>query len=156
MTTQIPQRPQTQLARNAVIPPELKNLHQWARWVKGTRDKMPANLDGSAMKWGDPANWLTFDEVARYPQIGYFHSLESGIIGIDFDGCRDKETGAIHPLVLGWIRGTYAEVSPNEEGVKAYFKGTIPNGKAIQNKIVPWGDPEGHTGIECKRDKSMR
>jgi putative DNA primase/helicase len=136
----------------ATVPPSLKSLHQWARYTKGSRDKMPANLDGSAMKWGDPANWLTFDQVARFDKIGYFHSLESGVIGIDFDGCID-ENGVIHPLVLSWIKDTYAEYSPSERGIKAYFKGAIPNGKAIQSKNVPWGDPEGHTGIEIYAQK---
>src|SRR5271169_2627711 len=144
--------------RNAVIPAELRNLHQWARYAKfDGRDKAPANLDGSAMKWGDRSNWLTFYEVARYPQIGYFHSLESGIIGIDFDGCID-ENGVIHPLVLGWMGYTYAEFSPSKRGIKAFFKGTIPNGKAIITTDVPWLDPakdpkEDHTGTEIYAQK---
>jgi putative DNA primase/helicase len=135
-----------------VIPSELKNLHQWGRWVKGSRDKMPANLDGSAMKWSNQDNWLSFEEVVRYPQIGYFHTLESGIIGVDFDGCVDED-GTIHPLVLGWIKGTYAEFSPSGKGIKAYFKGAIPNGKAVINNNVPWGDPTEHTGIEIYAQK---
>ncbi len=137
------------LPKYSAIPSEISSLHQWARWIG---DKMPANLDGSAMVWSNRDNWLTFEEVARYPQIGYFHALESGIIGVDFDGCID-ESGIIHPLVLGWIKDTYAELSPSGKGVKAYFKGTIPNGKKVQNKNVPWGDPEGHTGIEIYAQK---
>src|SRR5256886_1111377 len=138
--------------RNANIPAELTQLHQWARWIKGSRDKMPANLDNSAMKWGTSSNWLTFDQVSRYPQIGYFHTLESGIIGIDFDGCVDEE-GNIDPLVQNWIAGTYAEFSPGKRGIKAYFKGTIPNGTAIKNNNVLWSDPNGHTGIEIYAQK---
>jgi Uncharacterized conserved protein len=131
--------------RNAAIPDELKSLHQWARC---SAEKEPLNLDGSFMSWGTPKNWLSFEQVSRFDKIGYLHSLESGIIGIDFDGCRNKETGEIHPLVLGWIKDTCAEISQSEEGAKAYFRGKLPNDKAVKNKKVPWGDPKGHTGIE--------
>jgi len=144
-------------ARNAAIPQDLKNLHQWARWIKGSRDKMPAHLDESVMNWSNRSYWLTFDEVARYSQIGYFHTLESGIVGIDFDGCID-ENGVIHPLVLGWLGHTYAELSPSRRGIKIYIKGTIPDGKAIINTDVPWRDPakdpkEDHAGIEIYAQK---
>jgi len=143
-------RQQDNYTRYAAIPSELRNLHQWAPY--GGVDKQPLNLDESAMKWGTRSNWLTFDEVSCFDKIGYFHTLESGVIGVDFDGCVD-ENGVIHPLVLKWILHTFAEFSPSERGIKAYFKGKLPSDRTIINKDVPWGNPKDHTGIEIYAQK---
>lgn len=141
------------VARNAAIPSSLRNLHQWARWMKGSRDKMPANLDNSAMKWGTSANWLTFEQIADVAQIGIILVRENGIVPVDIDGCRNKETGEIHPLVQRWLdeAHTYAEISPSGTGIKFYLCGSLPAGiKEIKATDVPWrtSPDQEHVGIE--------
>ena len=89
----------TQDQRNARIPLELKSAQQWAIWKPADRKKQPFHLDGSPMFWQTkPESKLTFEEVARSPNIETFITLDSGIIGIDIDGCID-ESGDIHPVV---------------------------------------------------------
>src|SRR5437763_9471253 len=74
--------------RYAAVPSELKNARQWARWEPADEIKKPRNLDGTPMYWqSKPETRLSFEEVARYPHIETFITLESGIIGIDYDGC---------------------------------------------------------------------
>jgi hypothetical protein len=51
-----------------------------------------------------------------------------GLVGIDFDGCRDPATGALAPAVREWARelGTYCEVSPSGAGIKLVAFGELP------------------------------
>lgn len=137
--------------RNAAIPLELKEARQWAIWKRTDAKKNPCSLDGSWMSWSNEDNKLTFEEVSRYPLIETFITLESGIIGVDIDGCID-ESGEIHPLVKSWLGPTYAEKSPSRTGIKMWVRGRLPNDKAILNEMVPWGIPGGHTGIEVYAD----
>lgn len=54
---------------------------------------------------------------------------DQGYVGIDFDDCRDPNTGEIHPEVVNWLRwfsATYAEVSVSGTGVHVICKGKIP------------------------------
>ncbi len=120
---------------------------------------MPAEIDGTtAMRWGDPRNWLRFDQVSPFDKIGWFPTPKAGILVVDLDGCRNKETGEIHPLCLRWIQQSrsYAEVSPSGTGVKFYLRGTLVNNKPLITRAVPWAnpdDPDGHYGIEIYAEK---
>src|SRR5947209_2931157 len=142
----------TQEQRNARIPPELKSAQQWAIWKPADKRKQPFHLDGSTMYWQEkPESRLTFEAVSRHPNIETFITLESGVLGIDIDGCID-ENGEIHPLVRSWLGSTYAEISPSGTGIKMWLRGSIPNNKALKNNEVPWGIHGGHTGIEVYAD----
>src|SRR2546421_6397726 len=123
--------------RNTAIPSEIKNDCQWALWDRADKNKQPLKLDGSVMYWKKyPETKLSFEEVANHPNIETFITLESGILGIDIDGCID-ENGEIHPIVRSWLGRTYAEKSPSGTGVKIWVRGKMPNNKSFENTEVP-------------------
>jgi putative DNA primase/helicase len=127
------------------IPAELRALPQWIAWKYGKKKdgsttKLPVNVaTGKLASTTDPATWTSFDDAlakqngAEGP--GYVFSAEDPFCGVDFDGCRNPETGEIAP----WAReriirlNTYAEVSPSKMGVKAWVKAKwpLPKGKKI-------------------------
>jgi archaellum biogenesis ATPase FlaH len=79
------------------------------------------------------------------PKIGFVFSASDSFIGIDLDGCRDKETGRVEPWALEIVLtfGTYAEVSPSGTGIKLFGKTTKK--WEHRNKKPMGGD---HVGIE--------
>jgi putative DNA primase/helicase len=140
--------------RNANIPQVLKDCRNWCRWFPGGHGKQPANLDGSAMFWKNPDNWLTFDQVSRFDKIGVILDPKAtGIIPCDVDGCRNKDTGEVHPLVLKWMVGvTYGEATPSKMGNRFYIRGRLPDDlREIDNIDPPWktfNPGQEHVGIE--------
>jgi putative DNA primase/helicase len=86
----------------------------------------------------DPKTWSSFDEVMvayREPTlalngIGYVVTGD-GLVGIDFDHCRDPlHGGVIDPDVLQLLLelNTYTEPSPSGTGVRAFCYGILPSG----------------------------
>lgn len=127
------------------IPGELKRLPQWVLWRTLERDgkptKIPYGLDGNEAKSNDPATWAAFPSILH--QLGGYDGpgfvLSAGFVGVDLDGCRDPETGA----VADWARevierfDSYSEVSPSGSGVKIFCRGEypFPNGRGKNRKI---------------------
>ncbi len=62
--------------------------------------------------------------------------------GIDFDGCRDPQTGTIEPWAQIWIDqlASYTEISKSETGCKTWVRGTLST--ALIHKLG------AHKGIE--------
>src|SRR5215475_9886833 len=81
------------------IPQELRVLKQWVNWRIIVRDgkqtKIPYQPNGSPAKVDDPQTWSTFEQViaADANNIGFVFAKENGYVGIDFDKCRNKDTG---------------------------------------------------------------
>ncbi len=75
----------------------------------------------------------TYKEAARaylaggYAGIGYVFYPEEGYIRLDFDNCRNPETGQIDQWVLEVLAylKTYAEISPSGDGLHAIAKGKL-------------------------------
>ncbi len=137
--------------RNAQLPQELKDLPQWANLCRTSGKKQPAYFSGTEMKWGTPKNWYTFQQVSHLPDIMFILSPESGIVGVDCDGC--VANGVIHPLVQDWIArtGTYVEFSQSGTGVKMLLRAHLPaDFRKINNTNVPWrtSPEQEHIGIE--------
>jgi hypothetical protein len=67
--------------------------------------------------------------------VGYF--LGDGIVGTDWDHCRDAETGKLEKWVLSSLSelDTYAEESPSGLGVKAFARGALPPGGRKKDRI---------------------
>jgi primase-polymerase (primpol)-like protein len=65
---------------------------------------------------------------AKRPElgIGFIFVEGDGYCGIDFDRCRDKETGAFRASVVPWIENltTYCELSPSKTGFHAIARHT--------------------------------
>lgn len=60
----------------------------------------------------------------RFDGPGFVFPSDGGWLGIDLDGCRDPETGAIEDWARDIVTtvGSYAEVSPSGTGVKIFCK----------------------------------
>ena len=129
-----------------VIPSELADLDQWVAWSYGVHQwksgtfglvKIPyiaknPNVKASrtiSSDWSDLETSVRCVENNRYiiDGIGFVFSSRDGLSGVDFDNCRNPETGDIREEYQFWIDklGGYAEVSPSRTGVKVWVRGTI-------------------------------
>lgn len=131
------------------IPAELKALPQWVLWKlvpddSGKPRKLPFQINGQLAKSNDSTTWATFDAaLVAYQRgswlgIGCMFSKDDPFCGLDFDGCRDPETGAIDDWALDHLGQfvTYTEVSPSGTGFKLWLRGSLPetfsDGKPVE------------------------
>lgn len=121
------------------VPEPMTARDQWVVWKlvtlsDGKLDKHPYQTNGILAKVNDQQTWTMFQravdcyERGGYAGIGYMFSADDPFVGIDLDGCRNLQTGA----VAQWARDivlaldSYAEVSPSETGIKVFVKGKSP------------------------------
>lgn len=140
--------PITPHLRNVEAPAAIRDLPAWVIWRfeavpgGGKPRKVPYYANGGKRhgEQGGPkdtANLVTFDAAkAAAARRGYdgvgFAALEPfGICALDFDNCITD--GKIHPKVEALLGDTYAEFSPSGQGIRAFFKGDLGNGKSIRN-----------------------
>ena len=119
---------------------ELAELPQWTNWKLVTRrgkvTKPPVQPSGRMAKSNDPTTWHSFEEcAAASDKVGFV--LEPPHIGIDLDGCRNPDTGAIDDWAREIIRdiASYTEVSPSGTGVKIIATAD-PMPELASNKLV--------------------
>ena len=112
------------------VPTELRDLPHWVCWRWAQRDgkqtKVPIDPNGGRhAKVNDPATWASC-EVALEAQtgltcdgVGFVFVKGDGIVFIDFDHCRDPQTGGIAPAAAEAVRSldSYTEVSPSGTGL---------------------------------------
>ncbi len=117
------------------IPAELKAL---GRWVVSGDDKIPytpltgRRADPSAPTTGDPfPDALALIDGRRFTRLGLILDPAAGLVGFDWDACRDPSTGEIDPAILAEVTelGCYAEVSPSGAGLRGFAFGTLPAGR---------------------------
>lgn len=131
---------------------ELAQLDQWVIYQSAT-DKAPRRLNERADKLigashSDPAHWVSYDNAIATAAalgaagVGFVFSDYDPYTGIDLDGCRNKDTGAIEAWAQRIIDmcASYTEISPSGTGAKIFVRGTLP-----EALIVSFGP---HTGIE--------
>jgi len=123
----------------------------WDESKKKNKKPPYSPVDGSAIgateKYAD--HWLTFDEalkgVVKYQLdgLGFVFKDGDGFIGLDFDDCRDPETGAIDPIVQNWLRWfpTFTEVSPSGTGIHIIGKAKLV--KSLTAHPLDAARPEG-------------
>lgn len=122
------------------IPSELKALQRWVVWGwgkpkgNGKFHKPPyypttGTLRLSADDPSDADNLGTFDEAIAafnankdYAGIGIAINSSLGLVALDFDNVVD-ELGAIAGDVSQLVDLTYAEFSPSQTGIRAFYKG---------------------------------
>lgn len=131
-------------------PQPLKAMRNWLVWKyepdPDRPDKKPRKvpywigrgrrhgLQGSEM---DRAGMGTFEEALvelaakDRSGLGFAPFPEDGVVALDFDDCID-EAGQVDPRVLELVAGTYAEVSPSGRGVRAFFRGHLPDMKSTR------------------------
>lgn len=129
------------------IPLELRNLPAWLVWncpeinkETGKVKKVPVyatngkNRSGIQGEPNDLANLVTFDQAVNYATshtnvagIGFCTLPQFGVTALDVDHCIVN--GELRPNVDPLINNTYAEVSPSDTGVRAFYFGSARDGK---------------------------
>lgn len=133
--------------RNVEAPAAIRDLPAWVIWrlednPGGKPRKVPYYANGGRRhgEQGDArdlAALVTFDAAkaaaARrgFDGVGFATLAQFGICALDFDNCISA--GKIRPEVEALLGETYAEYSPSGQGIRAFFKGDLGNGKAIRN-----------------------
>ncbi len=155
MTATTAATPFTLPVRPGAIPAELRARPQWVAWQWERREekwtKIPVNVrTGSRAESDNPATWTDFETARDYAAtrtniagFGYVFCADDRYTGLDFDNCRDPETGELDAWAAAALAGfaSYAEVSPSGTGVKAFVRAKLPD-HGIRRKR-PDGIPGG-------------
>ncbi len=80
-----------------------------------------------ARTWRSYGEALAVVESGRWPCFGRVIEDGDPFVGIDLDGCRDPETGALEPWARECLEllDSYSEVSPTGTGVKVWVRATL-------------------------------
>lgn len=124
------------------IPQELRRRRQWVVWKRERRGndltKVPYIAGGVGKASStDSETWGTFEEAlealgsGRYDGVGFVFSSGDPYSGIDLDGCRNPETGALEEWAQEIVEAfdSYTEASPSGTGVHIIVRGKAPNKK---------------------------
>lgn len=110
----------------AKVPLALKCRDHWVLWkgetVNGRPTKIPYYASGGLHR-ASSVDRKTWTGLFRANGLAKEHHMagvgfcfqDSGLTGIDFDGCRDRETEKIDDWALAWLKklNSYSEVSPS-------------------------------------------
>lgn len=135
------------------IPWEMRTCPQrWGGWRlehrNGKPTKVPWSIVGRPHEAAStkPEDWCDFPEAAAFYvrrtkpiMTGLGFRLGEGWAGVDLDGCRDPESGTIHPWAQDVINrlDSYTEVSPSQTGVKVFLVAELPSQERHRTKDVP-------------------
>ncbi len=138
------------------VPSGLRRLAQWVAWREeyersryderydrwvgvGKPKKKPYRLTPphEAASTSDAGTWGTFGDARAlvahaHPHatggVGFVLTEDDALCCLDFDGCRNPETGVVNPEVERIVRelGCYAEVSPSGTGLHVWIRATKP------------------------------
>lgn len=125
-------------------PDALRELRGWLVWHWRQKpgspkpSKMPYYVSGKVRTGthgseADRANLATFEEAKAFAEKNDFAGVglalmpEFGITALDFDNC--VKDGVIDPRVEELTVGTYAELSPSGNGIRAFVMGQSPDHK---------------------------
>ncbi len=122
------------------IPDYLKVRPQWVNWRFELRDSKPTKVPytpGTRRRASstDLLTWRNFEDAMRslecFDGIGFVFCSADPFVGIDFDGCRDPESGEVDPRVLEYVakfEDRYVEVSVSGRGIHLITRGKIRGG----------------------------
>jgi primase-polymerase (primpol)-like protein len=120
------------------VPPEISTSNRAVVWNlenrDGKRTKVPyiSRRPAERASVNDPNTWGTFAEARAAVEDGNADGvgvvLGDGLVGIDLDGCRDPDTGAIDPMARAMIDflASYTEVTPSGSGFTFFFGVCFP------------------------------
>jgi hypothetical protein len=118
----------------------MRDAPRWLVWAHEDRDGRPTKVPrdvrdparpGSAT---DPDTWGSFGDawlaLAHPEAAGLGFALGDGWAGVDLDGCRDADTGALAPEAQKIVEtfGSYAEASPSGRGVHIIGRAALAPG----------------------------
>jgi putative DNA primase/helicase len=125
------------------FPDEFKQKNIWCLWKREFKDgewkKIPYRNLGQRARSNDSSTWVSYGIAVsnfRYkPEeidgIGVF--VSDGITFIDFDDCRNADTGEIEPWATEVLAdlNSYTEVSPSGTGLHVYVRGAVETASKI-------------------------
>jgi primase-polymerase (primpol)-like protein len=135
------------------IPGYLKERPQWVVWRYDERDGKPTKVLYSSSSFErasstDLMTWGTFDDalaatlVGNFAGIGFVFCSADPFVGIDFDKCRNPDTGEITANVSSFLerlsKKAYLEVSPSGTGLHVITRGKFKGGKR-RDKVEMYG-----------------
>jgi hypothetical protein len=132
------------------IPFELKQFPNWVEWKlieRGGKSTKPPFIAGTGAYASstDPSTWTDFDtastlcpELNGKQGLGFVlggKAIEARIVGVDIDGCRNPQTGAIAPWAdeIIDLLDSYSEFTPSGFGIRVWVKGTLPTAENVFN-----------------------
>ena len=132
------------------IPNYLKMRPQWVVWRLEERDGKPTKvpydpITGARASTTDLTTWGAFAEaLATYHSdvcqgVGFVFCSADPFVGLDFDKCRNPETGEVDPGVLEYIakfKDPHVEVSVSGTGVHLITRGKLKGGSKRGNREV--------------------
>lgn len=124
------------------VPLDLRRRAQWVNWCfeerGGKPTKVPySSVTGRRASTTDLMTWAAFEEavaafeLGKYAGIGFVFCSAHPFAGIDFDDCRNPETGEVDLSVLEYIskfEDRYVEVSVSGTGIHLITRGKIKGG----------------------------
>jgi putative DNA primase/helicase len=121
-----------------VVPADIDAaLKEFNHWVVHRNKEPYSPRTGRRASTTDSRTWASFDEVVEaytedgWDGIGFVFSSGDPFVGLDFDRCRNRETGEIDAQILKYIRSfenAYAEVSVSGTGVHLITYGKLRGG----------------------------
>ena len=137
-------------------PNKMRALSNWVSWKLETRDgktTKPLYIVGTNKhaKANDPSTWTTYEAATASVAVNGKQGIgfafgDSGIVGIDIDGCRNPETAQLAPWADTFLESlppnTYVEITPSGYGVRALVSGKLPEGERVFHfdKSIGFGD----------------
>ncbi len=132
------------------FPQALKDRLNWVLWkyasVNGKVTKVPYKLDfKNAAASTRPDEWSDYKSVAEKIMrdggitekqgVGRVVQKEERVVGIDLDGCRDSQTGAIAQWAEDIVEAvnSYCEITPSQTGIRIWVIGDLPAGDKVFN-----------------------
>ena len=125
------------------IPDYFKIRRQFVGWnaklkANGKLDKVPM-IAGTRNRASttDLLTWRPFEEAyeayedGKHDGVGFCFCSADPFVGIDFDNCRNPETGAVDAGILEYIesfKNRYVEVSVSGTGIHLITRGKIKGG----------------------------
>lgn len=125
-------------------PQMMRDLKQWCIYKlvkkegKEKPDKVPfnANKPNKHASSTDPSTWAdmitALDVYSRGESDGISFMLkdDNGLVFIDLDGCREKETGFVDDWALYWVKrfNSYTEISQSGTGLHIFIRAKMVGG----------------------------
>ena len=92
-----------------------------------------------------PEDWADYKSVVEQVMrdggitenrgIGRVIQKDERIVGVDLDGCRDPQTGAIAQWAEDLVESlnSYCEITPSQTGIRIWVVGDLPAGDKVFN-----------------------
>lgn len=131
----------------ANVPFDLRDRRRWVVWRYEDRANMKTGdlrrtkvpyqcwlKRSSKARINDPETWGYFGDALTVLEFGQYDGLLFAVVRedpysfVDFDHCRDPESGQVEEWALRWVRAlrSYTEISPSGTGLHVMVRGVLP------------------------------